>query len=215
MIFRQNTSDSIKSIAEALCKAQSSAMDAVADKKNPFYNSKYADLKGVWDACRQGLSENGLAVTQTLSESDGTLVTLTTVLMHNSGEWIRSTLSMKPVKADPQGIGSCITYARRYALAAIVGVSVEDDDGNVASKGDVKQEAKKGPLTKTQIAEIRKNLKEVNDLSAAAGEEEVTEEKMCAAYKIDSLEKMPSDWHGLVIKQLDAKKKKLTTGTKK
>lgn len=126
-------SETIGKLAEALAKAQGAIQGAIKDQANPYFKSKYADLSSVWDACRKPLSENGLAVVQTTCGYDPDSVTVETLLTHLSGEWIKSTLTMRPVKADPQGIGSCITYARRYSLAAMVGVAPEDDDGNAAS----------------------------------------------------------------------------------
>jgi hypothetical protein len=129
------TSESIGKLAEALAKAQGAIEGAKKDSANPFFKSKYADLASVWDACRKALSENALSVVQT-TDSIGDLsdlVIVNTRLCHSSGEWIEGRLIMKPVKADPQGIGSCLTYARRYALSAMVGIAPEDDDGNAAT----------------------------------------------------------------------------------
>lgn len=127
----QTMSATIGKLAEALSKAQSEMEGATKDSNNPFYHSTYADLTSVWDACRKPLTKHGLAVVQTMG--GGGDVTVITTLCHTSGEWIKGSLTMRPVKSDPQGIGSCITYARRYSLAAIVGICPEDDDGNSAS----------------------------------------------------------------------------------
>lgn len=118
-------------LAEALAKAQGGITGARKDSANPFFKSKYADLASVWDACREHLSANNLAVIQTMVPAASGITVITT-LVHSSGQWIRGELNMVPVKNDPQGIGSCITYARRYALAAIVGVAQVDDDANSA-----------------------------------------------------------------------------------
>lgn len=123
----------IGKIAAALSKAQGQIKSAVKDSKNPFFNSSYADLASVWETCRKPLSENGIAVIQRTIATDGLTIVLDTILAHESGEWISGTLTMKPIKNDPQGVGSCLTYARRYALSAIVGICPEDDDGNKAS----------------------------------------------------------------------------------
>ena len=124
-------SEQINELALALSKAQGQIKGALKDSSNPFFKSKYADLTSVWEACREPLTKNGLAVTQTTSPSDGVVVV--TTLLHQSGQWIQGELYMKPTKDDPQGVGSCLTYARRYALAAMVGVAPEDDDANAAS----------------------------------------------------------------------------------
>ncbi len=125
-------SESIGKLAEALSKAQGAMRNAVKDSDNPFFKSKYADLAAVTDACRAELSANGLAVVQLPMMREGKMV-LEYVLMHASGEYIASELEMTPVKSDPQGIGSAITYARRYTLSGLSGVATEDDDGNAAS----------------------------------------------------------------------------------
>jgi hypothetical protein len=125
-------SESISALAAALSKAQGVMEGATKAGLNPHFKSKYADLASVWDACRKPLADNGLSVVQ-LPGGDGQTLSVTTILMHESGEWIEGTMTMTPTKNDPQGVGSCLTYARRYALAATVGISPEDDDGNAAS----------------------------------------------------------------------------------
>jgi hypothetical protein len=131
----ETQSPSIGALAAALALAQGAMSGAKKDSENPFFRSTYADLASVWDSCRGPLSANGLSVIQT-TEAEGDRVTVVTTLAHASGEWIRGRLAMTPVKADPQGVGSALTYARRYALAAIVGIAPEDDDGNAASRPD-------------------------------------------------------------------------------
>lgn len=125
-------SEQINELAAALAKAQSEIKDAAKDSANPFFKSKYADLASVWDACRTPLSKNNLSVVQT-AETDAAGIVLHTLLLHASGQWISGTLCMTPVKSDPQGIGSCVTYARRYALSAMVGIAPSEDDGNAAT----------------------------------------------------------------------------------
>ena len=128
-------SSSIDKLAASLAKAQSEMAKAHKDKKNPFFKSTYADLAACWDACRDPLSKNGLAVVQVPAATDAGVM-LTTILMHSSGQWVSGTLPVNPVKDDPQGMGSALTYARRYGLCALVGISPADDDGNAASGRD-------------------------------------------------------------------------------
>ncbi len=128
-----NKSENIGDLAAALCKAQTKMKSAVKDKANPFFKSSYADLSSVWDACKAELASNGLAISQHPTTDDKGNIIVETVLIHSSGQWMSSALAMKPTKADPQAYGSAITYARRYALAAVVGVVTDDDDGNEAS----------------------------------------------------------------------------------
>lgn len=128
-------SPEVKEIAAALMKAQANLKPAHKDSTNPHFRSKYADLSAIWDAAKTVLAPNGLSVTQTFSNgTGGETVTIVTTLLHTSGQWISSALTLKPSKADPQGVGSAITYGRRYGLSAILGiVADDDDDGNAAS----------------------------------------------------------------------------------
>ena len=128
------TSDSIKAIAPAFAKAQAAVANTVKSAVNPHFKNKYVPLDDLIPVVKSALLAEGIAFVQGAEPSEGDVLHLTTRLIHTSGEWIESTLSMKPSKADPQGIGSCITYARRYSLAAMVGVvSDDDDDANAAS----------------------------------------------------------------------------------
>ncbi len=127
-------SETIGQIAAALAATQGRMRHALKDTTGQIgqQKTKYADLASCWEACREPLAENGLSVAQTPS-TDGPKVSVATILMHKSGEWIASELTMTSVQNTPQAIGSCITYARRYSLASIVGISPEDDDGALAS----------------------------------------------------------------------------------
>jgi len=139
-------SPTIGELTKALCAAQAEFDNAVKDSKNPFFNSTYADLTSVFDACRKQLAKHGLAVAQPLRECDDGVI-VETVLMHTSGEWIAGDLKLKPLKNDPQGIGSCITYGRRFSLESILGIAREeaDDDGNAASQPEKKSAESKAP----------------------------------------------------------------------
>ncbi len=123
--------ENIAELASALAKAQGAIVNAAKDTENTFFHSRYATLASVWDACRKPLADNGLAVVQTVTETDRGQVLVTT-LAHASGQWMRSHYPVVPVKQDPQGFGSALTYARRYALSAMVGVAPADDDGEAA-----------------------------------------------------------------------------------
>lgn len=124
-------SESIAALAAALSKAQGDITGALKDSSNPFFKSKYADLASCWDACRAQLSENGLAVIQT-TDIIADRPVLVTTLAHSSGEWIKSITPILTKDDSPQAQGSGITYARRYALAAIVGLAQIDDDAEAA-----------------------------------------------------------------------------------
>lgn len=126
-----NHSETIGKLSEALAKAQGAFKPALKDSANPFFKSAYLSLSGAIEACRDALSVNGLAIVQALD--GGERLYLVTTLLHSSGEWINSHYPVAPVKNDPQGIGSALTYARRYSLMAMVGIAAEDDDGEAAT----------------------------------------------------------------------------------
>ena len=126
-------SEDIKELASALCKAQAEMSGAKKKANNPFFKSKYANLEEIISCAKDALMNNGLSVAQFPVTSDMS-AGVTTLLMHSSGQWIEDTLLLKCSKQDPQGMGSAITYARRYAYQSVLGIPSEDDDGNVASK---------------------------------------------------------------------------------
>lgn len=138
-----NRSEGIAELAAALAAAQAQMRNAPKDARNPMYHNRYATLASIWEAAREPLTRNGLSVVQTPENSDFGVCTLTTTLLHSSGEWLSSTISVpvltqvvargEPPVQTAQGYGSALTYARRYALAAIVGIAPDDDDdGNAA-----------------------------------------------------------------------------------
>ena len=156
-------SDGIEKIAAALSKAQAEIGGAKKGSNNPFFKSNYADLASTWDACRAPLSENGLCVVQLPGHNNKGAPILTTKLVHTSGQWFQSVIELKAVKQDPQGQGSALTYARRYALQAMVGVApvekdapkIVDDDGNAAS-GKRVQQPKQAPRPQQQPKAVAK-----------------------------------------------------------
>ena len=106
------SSESIKALAEALCKAQSEMGGAVKDSSNPFFKSSYADLTSVIKAIKESFAKNNLSYTQ-FPISDEFGVGVVTRLMHTSGEWMENSYTLPLVKRDPQAAGSAIPYTRR------------------------------------------------------------------------------------------------------
>ncbi len=133
-------SDTIGALAKSLAAAQSVIENATKGSVNPHFRSKYADLAEVLNTVRPVLAEHGISIVQAPSYAEG-IASVTTLLMHESGEYVESVASSPVQKDDPQGIGSATTYLRRYALAAMCGVAQEDDDGNAASKAPGRQQA--------------------------------------------------------------------------
>lgn len=139
-------------ISKALIGAWDKMKTAKKQNDNPFFKSKYADFGSVVDACKSALLENDLVVTQPTTIINGQTALVTT-LLHSSGQWVRGLYPVNPIKNDPQAIGSAITYARRYALASIVGlVAEEDDDGEMAmGRGQVQPIVKAKPAPKIEL----------------------------------------------------------------
>lgn len=158
-------SEQINELITALAVAQSQIKGAKKDSKNPYFKSDYADLTSTWEAAREPLTKNGLAVVQTMEYRDEKTILVTT-LAHKSGQWIKSFLPLTVMKNDPQGVGSAITYARRYALASILNICPFDDDAEAAQDLDAKD-----------VAEIKK---------AIAGDQEIIS-YFCKRYKTDDL----------------------------
>jgi hypothetical protein len=121
-------------IAKALLTAQKKFGPLFKKSDNPYFSSRYADLSEVIDTVSPALEEAEIVLIQGVS-SDANMVHVETMLMHApSCEWVKTVLTLVPVKADPQGFGSAITYGRRYGLQAICGIAAQDDDGNDASR---------------------------------------------------------------------------------
>jgi hypothetical protein len=130
-------SESIAKLAPAFVKAQAAMAGAVKGAKNPFFRSKYANLEEVIRVVKQPFEDNGLSFIQFPISSEGH-AGVETIILHESGEFITNELLLKCSKSDPQGMGSAITYARRYGLQSACGIPSEDDDGNAASAPEPK-----------------------------------------------------------------------------
>lgn len=149
-------SEQINELAAALAKSQGQLEGAKKSSSNPFFKSKYADLAECWNTCREALTANEISVIQMPEEiNENGRLNITTMLAHSSGQYISSTLTMTVTKLDPQAIGSAITYGRRYALAAMVGLAQEDDDGEKAMARQEKKDKKpvESPINITSVSE--------------------------------------------------------------
>jgi hypothetical protein len=159
------TSEQINEIAAALAKAQGAMRPAVKDAINPAFGgkSRYADLAANVEAAREPLAANGLAVMQepTIVERGVAVVTL---LVHSSGQWIKfDPLTVPMSKSDAHGVGSATTYARRYALGAVLNLVAEDDDGNAATGQD--KGARREPVPESKPEGYEDNLTTMESLT--------------------------------------------------
>lgn len=157
-------SDSLSNVCKALAAAQGKLRKAVKDSTNPHFRSRYADLESVIEAMREPFASEGLSVVQ--SVYDGML---STTIYHASGESISSTVPLFIPKQDMQGVGSAITYARRYGLAAACGISQTDDDGQSACEPPKPSTPAPKPAAKPAIKQERETANDERDIISAAG----------------------------------------------
>ena len=184
------SSTEIKDIAAALSKLQAENKGAEMEAVNPFFKSKYSNLKDVWDSIRESVGKNGLAILQDVTTKD-ICVSVTTLVTHSSGQWIEfGPLEVPFAKKDAQAVGSAISYAKRYALSAAVGVvsGIEDDDGNEAMP-------KHATPLKTLISQ-----EQMESLISIIGSDEEYRETLLTFYKIKSLAEIEASKYQAVLK---------------
>jgi hypothetical protein len=151
-------SESINELLTALSKAQSKIQCAIKNNKSSFFKDhSYADLNSVWEACRDQLTSNGLSVIQSTEGTRETLCLVTT-LGHSSGQWIKSYLPLMLTKFDPQALGSAMTYAKRYALSAMVGVCADEDDDGERAMNRISEENVRKSYTPKQENVKKSNI---------------------------------------------------------
>ncbi len=135
--MHQYQSHDTTALAKALLAVQKQLLPALKDAANPFTKSNYASLNSVMEACREALHGNHIWMTQLPMPTpahmgDGHMGLMTKLTHTTSGQWQSSLMVVPLPKKDPQGMGSAMTYARRYALCAMLGIVTEDDDGQGA-----------------------------------------------------------------------------------
>lgn len=161
-----NHSDSLAKIAPALLEAQKEIRNALKDSNNPHFGNTFASLTSVISAVKPSLNAQGITIIQIPGYADGT-ATMETMLLHESGEFIGGVSGSPVTKKDPQGVGSAITYLRRYSLAAVGCIGQEDDDGNEASEPDPREAQLKAAkvellaIAKTHADALTDPIKEV------------------------------------------------------
>jgi hypothetical protein len=154
-------SDSLANLAGALVLAQGEIENASKNAKNPHFKSTYADLAEIINTVRPTLTKHGLSVVQFPGFAEG-VVTVETMLLHKSGEWIKGEAGAPASKQDAQGVGSAVTYLRRYSLAAVCAIAQEDDDGNAVSsrnggQSEPRYQPVKGGVVDTDTGEVTPN----------------------------------------------------------
>lgn len=194
------TSESINEIAAALCKAQGDMTGAKKGAKNPFFKSSYSDLSMVMEAISKPFADNGLCFVQG-AEMNEQRVSVVTRIIHVSGQWIESETQLPPTKNDAQGVGSAITYGKRYGLQALAGVPSVDDDGQMAVKHTKKvTKASLTPVETKAIDELFKHA-ESNDEHAV----HQTWDELNKQEKTNVWQKLPSDTKSYITEMQGAK----------
>jgi len=146
------TSESIDKLSAALAKAQSEFKTAKKTATNPFLKNNYSNLSDIYQAVKPALAANGISLVQSSDLQDGNVQVTQTRLIHTSGQWMQTTMSMMVGKTDPQSMGSLLSYSRRYAITQALSIDTGelDDDGNRASGTGV---------IKKPLADVAKTIK--------------------------------------------------------
>jgi hypothetical protein len=158
-------SESIIKIAPAFLKAQQEMSKVSKGAANPFFKSKYADLASVMEAVKGPLNDNGISYLQPTKSAGGHAI-VETVLLHSSGEWLSEELSVPIVKQDPQGVGSALSYGKRYGLQSICGLPAADDDGNAACRQTAAPSRDSDKPFEVDLAKVPSAKKDVSGMIA-------------------------------------------------
>jgi len=154
----------------------------ITTKSGSSYSYKYADLSDIWDAIREPLKVNQLAVTQSLSGGGSGLLSITTTVLHRSGQCLSDTVQLDVTNRTPQEVGSQITYFKRYALSAVLGLVTEDDDDGAAASRRSRADAPEEPPNPALVAEMEAANAARVELLAATEPYGWTEEKLVRRY---------------------------------
>ena len=190
------SSATLAAISPALVAALGELRGVAKDSKNPHFKNDYASLEAVIETARPVLASHGLAFMQGLGEYVGGAMTVSTRILHESGEWIESDFQMPVAKSDPQGTASASTYARRYSLMGILGLPAVDDDGEAAT-APVRAAPDKA-ITQDQADALRVEIEAVAADPA----------KFFAFFKIKALEALPASRWNEAVAMLEAKRMK-------
>lgn len=208
-----NQSEHINELATALAKCQGEMEPAIKDSINPHFKNKFATLYSIWEACRKPLSKNGLSVVQTMDFINDKLC-LTTKLLHSSGQWMGSVTPVIYAKNDAQGIGSALSYFKRYSLSALLGICTadEDDDGNAAMPNEKQEKPSKKEPPKVEgqpfdclLHLTREQTKELHELAELCDPEYMAKlYSYLESLGVKGFENLKSDKYERVIKGMRA-----------
>lgn len=175
-----NKSEQINELAKGLAKFREQLKQPLKDANNPFFKSKYVPLENVAEVIDEALKGTGVTYVQVPVNGESGMVGVATTILHSSGQWIEfPAFLLKPDKANPQGYGSSITYARRYSLSSVFGITSDnDDDGNAASGNINKMQGQRANQGRT-ISEPTKAeaIQKMKDLKKSIAEIKETTQK--------------------------------------
>ena len=155
----------MKELTKALVAFRAECPSIGKDSVNPHFKSNYASLSNILEVIVPVLTKHGLMVVQAPNEGN-----LDTTIMHVSGESIKASMPLNPSKNDPQGMGSAITYARRYALGGMLSLNIDDDDdGNMASQAPARRQEPQRPVQRQEPAISPKDYKSLFGTDKDAG----------------------------------------------
>ena len=200
-----NQSESITDLATALCLAQAEMGGAIKDSNNPFFKSSYADLTSVIKAIKEPFAKYGLSFVQLpVTSAGGNGVGVSTMLMHKSGQWLQGEYLLPMDKVTPQGAGSAITYARRYALQSLVGIPSVDDDSELAMYRN-----EPAPVEPPPVKRVSKKL--AQDVVALVVASEISGE---TSELVEALAELEEHEKQVIWKQLTGKQQEFVRITK-
>lgn len=187
------TSETVGKISADLAKAQGILKNPGKDAVNPHFRNSYATLDAGLNICREALSKHGIALIQA-TRVDGDILILETRLSHASGEWMEGEYPVCRFPIKPQEMGSCMSYAKRYALFSFVGIAGEDDDdGNAANNTTVSAPARVSP----------QQVKQIEDLLIETGSDPV---KFQQYFKVKALTELSSNDFERAVASLEKKR---------
>lgn len=173
-------SENINELAKGLAAFREKLKQPFKDADNPFFKSKYVPLENVTEVIDHALIGTGITYVQIPINGEGGTVGVSTTILHSSGQWMEfPPFLLKPDKANPQGYGSSITYARRYSLSSVFGITSDnDDDGNAASGNINKMQGQRANQGRT-ISEPTKAeaIQKMKDLKKSIAEIKKTTQK--------------------------------------
>ncbi len=207
------TSASIVALTGAIIKVQGSISGVHKDAANPHFKSRYASLENVIDTARPALQEARIWFTQAPGLVVDGCVEVTTMLVHESGEWMRSTLHVPLGKRDPQGVGSAITYGCRYSLMAMLGLPPTDDDGEAAMDRNGTPNTVTGPaIVKTTSSAALKRAEVWPQLEAELAECQTVSDvtKLALGWSVISdRDKWPAAWKASAREAMEKRRDEL------